>query len=205
MGVGVKGWDPPLLGDPDGLYMSARKAAAVYLASRLPRGVILELCCGVGALTIAIARQCEKVFAVDIDPNRIQYAKENVARRGLTNVEFILGSALDYELYGNLSPDAVVADPDWAAKSESDKSRHTSSLSLTQPPTDMIHRLVVNRLTSNLVIRISPNVRKHLLKSLGPCEVETIIRKGHKTPRFLYLYFSDRIRYLRETIKYVDD
>ena len=40
-----------LAGDPRALYMACPPEAAGELARRLPPGLILELCCGVGGLT----------------------------------------------------------------------------------------------------------------------------------------------------------
>ncbi|MGQ0750219.1 MAG: class I SAM-dependent methyltransferase [Betaproteobacteria bacterium] len=59
---------------------------------------ILDLACGTGILTIAIARkypQC-RVVGVELRDEYLQHAREKVRRLGLRNVELVLGRAEDY-------------------------------------------------------------------------------------------------------------
>jgi SAM-dependent methyltransferase len=49
----------------------------------------LDFGCGVGRLTIPLARECRRVLAVDISQPMLQVAARNCAERGVENVEFL--------------------------------------------------------------------------------------------------------------------
>ena len=70
---------------------------------------ILDLACGTGILTLAIARRypnCQ-VIGVELRDEYLTLAREKVLRLGLTNVEFILSRAEDY--HSHMSFDAIVS------------------------------------------------------------------------------------------------
>jgi SAM-dependent methyltransferase len=50
----------------------------------------LEVGCGTGRMTVAIAQQFEEILAVDVSPKMIEHAREAVAESGLSNVRFEL-------------------------------------------------------------------------------------------------------------------
>ena len=61
---------------------------------RLPRGVCLELGCGVGRVTYWLAQKFARVIAVDISPGNLALCRENLASRGIDNVDFVLVTSL---------------------------------------------------------------------------------------------------------------
>lgn len=52
-------------------------------------GVALDLCCGVGTMSLALAKHFKHVIGVEIVPSSIEAAKENAALNGVTNTHFI--------------------------------------------------------------------------------------------------------------------
>lgn len=58
--------------------------------------VVLDLGCGTGKVSIAMARVVEKVYAVDRRPEAIAYAKGAAEKAGVTNIEFFCGEAADF-------------------------------------------------------------------------------------------------------------
>jgi 2-polyprenyl-3-methyl-5-hydroxy-6-metoxy-1,4-benzoquinol methylase len=50
----------------------------------------LDFGCGVGRLTLPLARRCEHVVGVDVSPSMLDEARANASRAGLTNTEFVL-------------------------------------------------------------------------------------------------------------------
>ncbi len=75
---------------------------------------VLDLYCGAGTITLALARRAKSVIGVEIIPEAIENAKENAKRNNINNAEFICGDATKAaeELKErNISADVVVVDP----------------------------------------------------------------------------------------------
>jgi len=70
----------------------AKVLAAVGL---LPGTDVIDLCCGDGWFTLPMARVARRVFAIDIDRELLQIARERVAGGGASNCEFVEGDAYD--------------------------------------------------------------------------------------------------------------
>ena len=54
----------------------------------------LDFGCGVGRLTLPLARRAERVVGCDIAPTMLEHARANAARAGLTNTTFVTSSEL---------------------------------------------------------------------------------------------------------------
>ena len=61
-----------------------------------PTDTVLELGCGSGLFTRALAERCAQLIAMDVEPRYLEEAKSKVA--DLQNAEFKVGSALDLPL-----------------------------------------------------------------------------------------------------------
>ena len=58
---------------------------------RLPEhGTCVDYGCGLGRTTLWLARRCKRVLGVDVSENHISIARESLAARGVTNVDFHL-------------------------------------------------------------------------------------------------------------------
>lgn len=75
---------------------------------------VLDLYCGTGTITLALARRAGRVIGAEIVPEAIEDAKENAARNGISNAEFFCGDAsavaAKFAAEG-LLPDVIVVDP----------------------------------------------------------------------------------------------
>ena len=74
-----------------------------YLARhgrQLPKdGTCVDYGCGLGRTTLWLARQCERVLAIDVSEPHLALARENLKARGVHNVEFhLLQSRSDLQL-----------------------------------------------------------------------------------------------------------
>ena len=58
-------------------------------------GRALDLGCGTGQLALPLSSLVERVIGLDPDPEMIAEGKAEVARRGISNVDFVLGSSHD--------------------------------------------------------------------------------------------------------------
>ena len=74
----------------------------------------LDLYCGIGTITLCLARRAKRVIGAEIVPAAIRDAEENAARNRIANAEFFCGDAADVaaklEAEG-LRPDLVTVDP----------------------------------------------------------------------------------------------
>ena len=88
--------------------------AAIAQAEITKDDLVLDLYCGVGTITLAMAGAAGKVMGVEVIPQAVEDAKDNAKRNGIENAEFFCGdagqAALDLEAKG-IRPDVIVVDP----------------------------------------------------------------------------------------------
>ena len=88
--------------------------AAIAQAEITKQDLVLDLYCGVGTITLAMAGAAGKVIGVEVIPQAVEDAKDNARRNGIENAEFFCAdagqAALELEKQG-IHPDVVVADP----------------------------------------------------------------------------------------------
>ena len=91
------------------LYALAIEAADIRKTDK-----VLDLYCGVGTITLAMAQAAGQVIGVEIEPQAVADATANALRNGVENAEFFCGdagkAALELENRGE-KPDVVVVDP----------------------------------------------------------------------------------------------
>ena len=74
----------------------------------------LDLYCGAGTITLALAREAKSVIGAEIVPEAIKNAKENAKLNDITNVKFICadaGQATAMLAHEGIRPDVIVVDP----------------------------------------------------------------------------------------------
>ena len=88
--------------------------AAISLAGITKEDLVLDLYCGVGTITLAMAAAAGKVIGVEVIPQAVEDARDNARRNGIGNAEFFCGdagqAALELERQG-VRPDVAVVDP----------------------------------------------------------------------------------------------
>ena len=88
--------------------------AAISQAEITKADTVLDLYCGVGTITLIMAKAAGKVIGVEVVPQAVEDAKDNAKRNGIENAEFFCGdagaAALDLEAKG-IKADVVVVDP----------------------------------------------------------------------------------------------
>ena len=87
---------------------------AIRLAGITKSDTVLDLYCGVGTITLAMAGAAGKVIGVEVIPQAVEDARDNARRNGIENAEFFCGdagqAALVLEAQG-VRPDVAVVDP----------------------------------------------------------------------------------------------
>ena len=88
--------------------------AAIAQAEITRDDLVLDLYCGVGTITLCMAKAAGKVMGVEVVEQAVIDAKENAKRNGIENAEFFCGdagkAALELEARG-IRPDVIVVDP----------------------------------------------------------------------------------------------
>ncbi len=87
---------------------------ALEFASPDGKGLVLDLYCGAGTISLCLAKGADRVIGAEIVPEAVENAKANARRNGIDNVEFICadaGKAADELAKRGTRPDAVVLDP----------------------------------------------------------------------------------------------
>lgn len=79
--------------------------------------IVWDLYCGIGTISLFLARKAGKVYGVEIVPDAVRDAKENARHNGITNAEFFVGAAENVvpqkyqESGGSVKADVVTLDP----------------------------------------------------------------------------------------------
>ena len=88
--------------------------AAIDLADITRDDLVLDLYCGVGTITLAMASAAGKVMGVEVIPQAVEDARDNARRNGIENAEFFCAdageAALRLEQQG-IRPDVITVDP----------------------------------------------------------------------------------------------
>ena len=91
------------------LYEAAIAQAGINRAD-----TVLDLYCGVGTITLCMAKAAGKVIGVEVIAQAVEDARDNARRNGIENAEFFCGdagaAALELEAKG-IKADVVVVDP----------------------------------------------------------------------------------------------
>jgi len=168
----------PIASNKEGLQLSTPEIVAAYIAKRLKTDIIADLGCGIGGQVIFFARECKKVYAVERNPEKLEYAKKNCELYGVKNVEFILADALEKSTIEKVSDANIIfSDP---ARPLSEKERTLSNL---EPPITEILKLY-SGITPELAFHAPPQMPP--LRIALDCECEYLSLNGQLNRLTLY-------------------
>ncbi len=89
-------------------------AKALELAALTGKETVLDLYCGIGTISLALAKDAGKVIGAEVVPEAIEDAKANARRNGIENAQFFCGDAEDIAVRletDGLKPDVITVDP----------------------------------------------------------------------------------------------
>ncbi len=87
---------------------------ALELAALTGKETVLDLYCGIGTISLALAKGTGKVIGAEVVPQAIEDAKANARRNGIENAQFFCGDAEDIAAQlaaDGLQPDVITVDP----------------------------------------------------------------------------------------------
>ncbi len=168
----------PIISNKEGLQLATPEIVARYIAKRLKTDIIADLGCGIGGQVIFFAKECKKVYAVERNPQKLEYAKENCRLYDVDNVEFIFGDALSENIKSRVSDaDIVFSDP---ARPISEKERTLENL---EPPITEILKMYSD-ITSELAFHAPPQMPSGRIDL--DCEREYLSLNGQLNRLTLY-------------------
>ncbi|KAE9457150.1 hypothetical protein C3L33_10936, partial [Rhododendron williamsianum] len=98
--------------DEEGWFSVTPESIAKHHALRCGAGIIVDCFTGVGGNAIQFAQRSKHVVAIDIDPNKIDYAQHNATIYGVEDrIDFIRGDS--FLLAPKLKADTVFLSPPW--------------------------------------------------------------------------------------------
>lgn len=98
--------------DEYGLYALTPRRFSEPILRNIEGETVIDACCSVGGMTIPMAQIGKKVIAIEIDPKRLELARENAEIFGVTDhITFILGDVLE-EITTQVA-DTVFFDGQW--------------------------------------------------------------------------------------------
>ena len=78
------------------------------------RQTVIDAYCGIGTISLAVAKHAKQVYGVEIVPAAIEDAKQNAALNGIANAKFVVGKAEEQMAKwqkAGLKPDVLIVDP----------------------------------------------------------------------------------------------
>ena len=88
------------------LYQTALDLAAIK-----DNETVLDLCCGIGTITLLAAQQAKYVTGIEVVPQAIKDAKGNASHNGIMNADFVCADIETYLKEHAVTDDIVIADP----------------------------------------------------------------------------------------------
>lgn len=87
---------------------------ALEYARLTGREIVIDLYCGIGTITLFLAKRAKKVYGIEVVPQAVADARVNAKINGIDNVEFIEGTAekiMPEMVEQGIKPDVIVVDP----------------------------------------------------------------------------------------------
>lgn len=163
-------YDEGILLDKEGWFSVTPEKIAEHIAERCQCDVIVDAFCGVGGNAIQFAFTCEHVIAIDIDPVRLAYAKNNARIYGVDDrISFILGDF--FKLAPTLKADVVFLSPPWGGP---------GYISADVFDVETMIQPVSGRQMFEVAARITPNVAFFLPRNVDTEQVASLAKPGSK-------------------------
>ncbi|GAB2220512.1 hypothetical protein Drorol1_Dr00008170 [Drosera rotundifolia] len=150
--------------DGEGWFSVTPERIAEHQASRCGGRVIIDAFAGVGGNAIQFARKNKYVIAIDIDPQKIEYARHNASIYGVEDrIDFITGDS--FELASKFKADVVFLSPPWGGPDYS-KSK-TYDITMLKPHDGRYLFNTFKNVTSKIVMFLPRNVDINQLAELA--------------------------------------
>ncbi|OUM68438.1 hypothetical protein PIROE2DRAFT_27798, partial [Piromyces sp. E2] len=166
----------------DGIYLIllfsvTHERISQHIAKRCKCNVIVDGFCGAGGNSIQFAKYCGRVISIDIDPVKIECAKNNARIYGVEDkIEFVNGDFIKLipSIKERYNPDVIFLSPPWGGPSYLKLDYY--DLNCVQPIDGITLFNMVKSVTNNIAYYLPRTCDYDQIKSLaGPgqiCELE---------------------------------
>jgi hypothetical protein len=144
----------PVFTCADGLRFATPEIAAQYRAYRLKTGILADISCGIGGQTVFFAKQCDHVYAIDCNEDKLECARKNAQEYGVDNITFIKGDALSLHVIKQVeNAEIIFSDP---SRPATESMRQTGSLKPSIPDVLDAYRHVTDRMAFEAPPQLPP-------------------------------------------------
>ena len=151
-------------------------------AKRLSGGRLLDLTCGLGIDSTAMAERFESVVTIERDEVLAEVVRENLRRQGIDNVEVVTASAEEYVATCKEQFDWIYVDPD----RRTDQGRRVVRLEDCSPNVVELWP-ALKRISSRVAIKNSPLFDvEEAFRLFGHCGVEVLSLAGECKEVMIY-------------------
>ncbi|MDX1994322.1 MAG: methyltransferase domain-containing protein [bacterium] len=160
----------------DALQQASDPRIRRYRANSVPPRFVVDVCCGIGADSLAFATAGSGVYGIDLDPVRVAMARLNAAVLGLPNTHFEVGDATEIR-----TADGAVTlffDP---ARREED-GRRIYDVEAYNPPLSLVRQWSAHA----IAVKLSPGVDLRQLEDY-PALIEFISVEGDLKEAVMWL------------------
>ena len=156
--------------DREALYSLALQSVMVRPAAWFRGEVIVDLFCGAGGSTIALAREGKSVIAIDHSESRLAMARENAKLFSVADrIKFVAGDALT--LIESVPAKSLYLDPPWGGVDYSKKERFSLS-DFSPSGENLLERALNSRHFHEVVIRLPKNFEVEELTRWGTWRID---------------------------------
>ncbi|KAL4583563.1 hypothetical protein LXL04_008141 [Taraxacum kok-saghyz] len=158
-------YDKGIKMDEEGWFSATPESIANHHALRCGNGIVLDCFTGVGGNAIHFALNSIHTIAIDIDPNKIEYAQHNASVYGVEHlIEFITGDS--FILAQNLKADTVFLSPPWGGPQYA-KARNFDIITMLKPHNGQYLFNVAKQIAPRVVMFLPRNVDVNQLAELS--------------------------------------
>jgi hypothetical protein len=133
------------------LRFSTPATVAIYRAEKLKCNSLVEVGAGVGGQTLAFAKTCKNVLAIEIDKTKANILIQNLKKLKISNVKVILGDALSERILKEIKafqPEIIFVDTDRPEQAE-------RTISNIKPPVAKLME-TFTKITPKIALEIPP-------------------------------------------------
>jgi len=161
-------YDQGILLDAESWFSVTPEKVSKHIAERCRCDVLIDAFCGAGGNAIQFAFTCERVIAIDIDPKKIELARNNAKVYGVEDrIEFIIADF--FEIGKRLVGDVVFLSPPWGGPEYTQQ--ETYNLNSILPPAGGQGLL-------KFAQHISPNIAFYLPRSVNTQQLMEVMEPG---------------------------